>query len=271
MINELPTPVCPLSTPFSSNQIKKKTTTQYNLKTTSLPNTIGLIPDGNIRHLTGQRGGSLPSQTSPPQNPYSLGSSTMSKIITYLSSLRSANGDRVENIVIYALSHDNYIKRPSSTTKSVLFEVSKRCLEISSTHPTTSIKFIGDLTPLLSLPCASRSHPTLKTFDSLINYLNTTSPANPTQTLYILLNYSGKKSLNNYYLTSNNPLISSVLPLSISLIIRSGGECRLSDFCPLESRYAEIMAVNEMWPDVGEKVVGECIEEWGRRRKRRGG
>ncbi|GMI12284.1 hypothetical protein TrVE_jg4534 [Triparma verrucosa] len=240
MINELPTPVCPLSTPFSSNQIKKTTTTQYNLKTTSLPNTIGLIPDGNIRHLTGQRGGSLPSQTSPPQNPYSLGSSTMSKIITYLSSLRSANGDRVENIVIYALSHDNYIKRPSSTTKSVLFEVSKRCLEISSTHPTTSIKFIGDLTPLLSLPCASRSHPTLKTFDSLINYLNTTSPANPTQTLYILLNYSG-------------------------------GECRLSDFCPLESRYAEIMAVEELWPDVGEKVVGECIEEWGRRRKRRGG
>ena len=90
-------------------------------------------------------------------------------------------------------------------------------------------------------------------------------------TLYVLLNYSGKKSLENYYLTSNSPLISSVLPLSISLIIRSGGECRLSDFCPLESAYAEIIAVEEMWPDVGVERVGECIEEWGRRRKRRGG
>lgn len=54
------------------------------------------------------------------------------------------------------------------------------------------------------------------------------------------------------------------------LIIRTGGEQRLSNFLPWQSVYSELFFVDCYWPDFGEKEFESILEEYGNREQRRG-
>lgn len=54
------------------------------------------------------------------------------------------------------------------------------------------------------------------------------------------------------------------------LIIRTGGELRLSNFLIWEAAYAEYWATPVLWPDFGALHLGEAIREYGRRQRRFG-
>lgn len=56
----------------------------------------------------------------------------------------------------------------------------------------------------------------------------------------------------------------------VDLLIRTGGEQRLSDFMLWESAYAELYFTPRMWPDFGAAPLAEAVE-WFRRRDRRFG
>ena len=47
----------------------------------------------------------------------------------------------------------------------------------------------------------------------------------------------------------------------VDLLIRTGGEKRLSDFLLWESAYAELIFTDRMWPDFGEADLDAAIEE----------
>jgi undecaprenyl diphosphate synthase len=55
------------------------------------------------------------------------------------------------------------------------------------------------------------------------------------------------------------------------LLIRSGGEKRLSDFLLWESAYAELCFVDVLWPDFGAADLRAAIAEFSRRERRFGG
>ena len=56
----------------------------------------------------------------------------------------------------------------------------------------------------------------------------------------------------------------------VDLVIRTGGEFRLSDFLLWESAYAELRFLSRMWPDFGEEDLAEAVA-WYRTRQRRFG
>lgn len=60
------------------------------------------------------------------------------------------------------------------------------------------------------------------------------------------------------------------LPRDVDLLIRTGGERRLSDFLLWESAYAEIYFTDCMWPDFGPAELAAALD-WFRARERRFG
>jgi undecaprenyl diphosphate synthase len=57
----------------------------------------------------------------------------------------------------------------------------------------------------------------------------------------------------------------------VDLLIRTGGEKRLSDFLLWESAYAELIFTDQMWPDFDEGDLEAALEEFTRRERRFGG
>ncbi|HKG92808.1 MAG TPA: di-trans,poly-cis-decaprenylcistransferase [Gemmatimonadaceae bacterium] len=57
----------------------------------------------------------------------------------------------------------------------------------------------------------------------------------------------------------------------VDLLIRTGGEQRLSDFLLWECAYAELLFLPRMWPDFGETDLEQAVQEFARRERRFGG
>ena len=57
----------------------------------------------------------------------------------------------------------------------------------------------------------------------------------------------------------------------LDLLIRTGGERRLSDFLLWEAAYAELLFVERMWPDFGAEDLLAAVREFERRERRFGG
>jgi undecaprenyl diphosphate synthase len=57
----------------------------------------------------------------------------------------------------------------------------------------------------------------------------------------------------------------------VDLLIRTGGEQRLSDFLLWESAYAELYFTTVMWPDFAEADLAAAVESFAARDRRYGG
>jgi undecaprenyl diphosphate synthase len=60
-------------------------------------------------------------------------------------------------------------------------------------------------------------------------------------------------------------------PRDVDLVIRTGGEKRLSDFLLWESAYAELYFTEVMWPDFDAQDLAEALASFHRRERRFGG
>ncbi|MAB88788.1 MAG: di-trans,poly-cis-decaprenylcistransferase [Planctomycetes bacterium] len=56
----------------------------------------------------------------------------------------------------------------------------------------------------------------------------------------------------------------------VDLLVRTGGEQRLSDFLLWECAYAELLFVEQMWPEFGKDSLGRAIDAFGERERRFG-
>ena len=54
------------------------------------------------------------------------------------------------------------------------------------------------------------------------------------------------------------------------LLIRTGGESRLSNFLLWQAAYSELYFTPVLWPDFGHKDVAEALSEYKRRQRRFG-
>jgi len=62
----------------------------------------------------------------------------------------------------------------------------------------------------------------------------------------------------------------ALLP-DVDLLIRTGGEQRLSDFLLWEAAYAELYFTDRMWPDVGAADLAAAVQAFHARERRFGG
>jgi undecaprenyl diphosphate synthase len=70
-------------------------------------------------------------------------------------------------------------------------------------------------------------------------------------------------SFSNYLSTKELP--------ELDLIIRTGGDQRLSNFLLWNAAYAELYFTDVLWPDFNEKYLTEALEWYSRRDRRFGG
>jgi undecaprenyl diphosphate synthase len=65
-------------------------------------------------------------------------------------------------------------------------------------------------------------------------------------------------------------LYSAGIP-DVDLLIRTGGELRISNFLPWQTVYSEYYFSDVFWPDFDEKEIDKALTAYGQRRRRFGG
>ena len=105
--------------------------------------------------------------------------------------------------------------------------------------------------------------------------------ANDRGVLNIGVNYGGRQEIVyavNKLIKSNQPITMENISANLysaefgepDLIIRTGGELRLSNFMLYQGAYAELYFTDVLWPDFNEAEFDKAIEEYGHRHRRFG-
>ena len=55
------------------------------------------------------------------------------------------------------------------------------------------------------------------------------------------------------------------------MVIRTGGDFRISNFLLWQSAYSELIVIDTLWPDFSRADIDRCLEEFNRRKRRFGG
>lgn len=92
--------------------------------------------------------------------------------------------------------------------------------------------------------------------------------------LRIAVDYSGREAIlaaARELPNLSGEALGGVLGPPVDLLIRTGGERRLSDFLLWESAYAELIFSRRMWPDFGADDLAGAVREFRGRERRFGG
>ena len=218
---------------------------------------VGIIMDGNGRWAKAR--GLARSEG------HKAGAKTIKTVIECLNDLG------VHHVTLYAFSTENW-KRPKEEVDGIMkliYGYLKQVKEIKEEYD-TSVRFIGDKSALpekLRKKCIEieeMSHGC----SHIIN---------------VALNYGGRdeivRAVNEAIKEGCNPVteadISRHLYTSDSpdpdLIIRTGGDLRISNFMIWQSAYSELYVTDTLWPDFGREEVIKAAEAFYKRKRRFGG
>lgn len=175
----------------------------------------------------------------------------------------------IEILSLYAFSTENW-KRPENEVKFLMdlllkFLISKR--EIFIKHD-IKFKAIGDINAF---------NERLK--EEIINLENLTQE-NKKLKLNLAINYGAKdeilrafKRLNEQNLELNEANLNACLDESeaIDLLVRTGGEQRLSNFMLWQASYAELAYTDTFWPDFTSSELNGIVDKFKNTKRRFGG
>ena len=230
----------------------------------NLPRHIAIIMDGNGRWAK-KRG--LPRTAG-----HKVGAEVFRTIATYCKDLG------VDYLTVYAFSTENW-KRPQEEVNTIMGLLKKYLLEAIDTMAKDNIRlrFLGDLSAL---------SPELQKLAAETNAISATLDGFQAN---ICLNYGGRAEILraaqaysadcvNGACSSDdlneeglgNYLFSAGLP-DPDLMIRPGGEQRISNFLLWQCAYAEFIFTDTLWPDFKKEDLDAAIIEYQRRNRRYGG
>lgn len=228
-----------------------------------VPEHIAIILDGNGRWAK-MRG--LPRTAG-----HAAGAETFRKIATYCKNIG------VKYLTVYAFSTENW-SRPEDEVKAIMKLLDKYLHEAISTMEKDHIKMkiLGDVSQLS---------------ESLQNEIKETNDISSRYDGFqanICLNYGGRAEIVNAARRYASDVISGKAPQDIDeksfsgymysagipdpdLLIRPGGEKRISNFLLWQCAYSEFYFSDVLWPDFGPEELDKAIEEFNRRDRRFGG
>ena len=225
-----------------------------------VPHHVAIIMDGNRRWARERRFDVLKG--------HSQGSNTLKEIAEH------AQKTGVEFLTVFAFSSENW-RRPQREVNA-LIELMRRFLmqDLESLiSDNVRLRIIGDLTPF--------DHDLRALFEDAVKQTSTNSGLQ----LTVAINYGGKQDLMQAMqkIATEKPhlkeiseealksaLQTSELP-EIDLLIRTGGEYRLSNFILWDSAYAELYFSEKYWPDFTGADLDEAITNFANRQRRFGG
>jgi undecaprenyl diphosphate synthase len=176
----------------------------------------------------------------------------------------------VEYLTLYAFSTENWA-RPKSEVEFLMKLLERYLDKEAETYQKNDIRFevIGDMS---------------RFSDSLvkkIEYIRAETAQNKKLTQVLAINYGAKdeivraiKKMQSLSLEPNEQNLSISLDTAfmpdVDMLIRTGGEMRLSNFMLWQSAYAELFFTKTLWPDFGEEELFLMIEEFKARERRFG-
>ena len=222
-----------------------------------IPEHVGIIMDGNGRWAT--------ARGKERSYGHKKGSENVDRIVSY------AFDKGVKTLTLYAFSSENWARPKEEVDvlmkllKSYFKKFTKKAVK-NGVH----LKVIGGREQL--------SADLLKVIDQA----DQKTAENKELTLNLAVNYGGRQEvvravnkllLEQKEITVDN--ISSQLDTANcgepDLIIRTGGEYRLSNFLLWQAAYAEFCFTETLWPDLDEKEMDKIIDNFYSRKRRYGG
>ena len=218
---------------------------------------IAFIMDGNGRWAK-KRG-------MPREYGHKVGSATFKKICIYCCDI----GFRA--VTVYAFSTENW-KRPQHEVDAIMGILDDYLEELKRDYKQyhNRFKFIGDLSVLT---------PSLREKIAYVETLNTEFD----QILNIALNYGGRAEIAHAFNTLAAEGKTSVTEEDISravytvesgdpdMIVRTGGDLRISNFLLWQAAYSELYFTDKLWPDLTPDDVDRIVKDFYSRKRRYGG
>jgi len=228
------------------------------------PKNIAIIMDGNGRWAQ--------QRNKHRTSGHKEGVKTLKKIV------KAAVNLNVESLTVYAFSTENW-KRPKAEVDFLLtlMRQTMRNEVEELIEKGVKVKFIG------------RKDALSENLTDEIEYIEQSSTNNKKLTLNIAFNYGGraeitdaakrlaeaykadKLSLDQFDENNFSDYLYNKELKEVELLIRTGGDMRLSNFLLWQSAYAELYFTDKFWPDFEEKDLIKAIEEFKQRERRFGG
>lgn len=223
---------------------------------TNIPQCVGFIMDGNRRWAT--------DQGLPTLDGHLAGEKVFHESVMWLQQAGIPHG------VYYAFSTENW-KRTNDEVSYLmqLFESLLRKMLADISTSKVRVCIIGrreDFSPALQ---------------DLITELEAVSIQNYEITIWIALSYGGRAEILaacNEAIKNGNPITEDSLQTLLwtagmpdpDIIIRTGGEYRLSNFLPWQSAYSELFFIDTFWPAFTNDEFTRILAQYGERQRRHG-
>ncbi|MCX7544305.1 polyprenyl diphosphate synthase [Marinicella gelatinilytica] len=193
------------------------------------------------------------------------------------STLKACVQSGISHLTLFAFSSENW-RRPQSEVKR-LMTLFLQSLEKESPEllqQGVAIRFIGDLSAFS------------EKLQIKMQEVSALQPEDKRLTLHVAVNYGGRwdivqaaKQLASMHqqgtldlsdidesLFNRHTCLSQQPP--IDLLIRTGGEQRISNFLLWQCAYTELFFIDTLWPDFDEKVLQSVLVDYNKRERRFG-
>jgi undecaprenyl diphosphate synthase len=225
-------------------------------QTTPIPRHLGIIMDGN-RRWARQKGLSL-------LEGHRQGAEVLKKIAI------AAKGKGIKILTLFCFSTENW-QRPKNEVDYLMDLVHKYFLSgiEKLKEENIKIKIIGqkDKLPEKIAADIARTEKETENYDGM--------------TLNLALSYGGRAEIvdavKNIIKSGIDPekiteetIKENLWTSDVDLVIRTGGEQRLSGFLLWQSAYSEFLFVNKFWPDFSETDLDAALADYANRQRRFG-
>jgi undecaprenyl diphosphate synthase len=222
----------------------------------SIPECVGIILDGNRRWAK--------EHDLPTFEGHRRGFDRL------IDCVRWVRGRGIPHLVVYAFSTENWSRMEKEV--SYLMDLFRESVEKTLTEmakDNVRIRFIGKLAMLPN------------DLQEAITRLEESSANNTAITLWICMSYGSRAEIvsaaasltkSGDEATEENfaqHLWSAGMP-DPDIIIRPGGEKRLSNFLLWQAAYSELFFIDALWPDFSEKILDDVLKEYAERERRHG-
>lgn len=236
----------------------KEITAQDIVKKTNLQH-IAIIMDGNRRWAKERN---LPSAMGHKKGVDAL-----------KATLKACHKFGVKYLTVYAFSTENWNRKPEEVEFLMDLLANTIKNELNELHQNgVVINFIGDLTKLNK-----------KLQEILYNAMDYTKD-NTGVRLQIAFNYGSRDEIVNAVKhlidkgVKSDDITESVISSQLytadipdpDLLIRTGGEMRVSNYLLWQIAYSELLVTKQYWPEFNEQSLSDAIFEFGNRQRRYG-
>lgn len=226
---------------------------------------VAFIPDGN-RRWAKERG-------LPPYKGHQIGGKVMERIIHHIIE----NYPEIKELTIWAFSTENF-KRSKYEKKMLFKQLKEKLKKLQNDKKVHENKVKINVTgPKFHETPKSLRETAKQTMEATKHYGNIV--------MNIAVGYGGKFEIFNAALKfakwlKNKPIIKTItqktfekfldIPSPVDIVIRTGGEFRLSGFMLYQMAYSELFFSEKYWPDFTTKDFDKIMEEFYKRQRRYG-